>query len=156
MLDGKGTKIMLQEADMFKVMDGDGTDGEARLMLMNPYPDDTYPAAYRIYVRALGKPGGKAVMTTGFTDEYGVDWLSLESVELERSRGKLEFREETLKLTTIYVDITDDDIYNPVRYKIFGNDLWEYFWNYDNSGLKLLQIRIYYIPSTQMPPELLE
>jgi uncharacterized protein (DUF2249 family) len=48
-----------------------------------------------------------------------------------------------LELTTIYVDITDDDTDNPVRYNLFGNNLWEYFWDYDNSGLKLLQMRIY-------------
>ena len=147
---GADTKIDLTCGDSFDVLDKDGTDGRAALQLMDPYPDDVSPGintgedtVYKIYVRALGKPGGKANITTGFTDEYGVDWYSLETVEMERSKGKSTFRDETLKLTTIYVDITDDDVYNPVRYNLFGNELRNYFWDYDNAGLKLLQMRIY-------------
>jgi hypothetical protein len=144
------TRINLEEGPEFAVLDKDGTDGSATLQLMDPFPDDVSPgintgeeAVYKIYVRGLGKPDKSAVLTSGFTDENGVDWWSLESVTVERTKGQSRFSDQTLKLTTIYVDITDDDIDNPVRYNLFGNDLWEYFWDYDNSGLKLLQMRIY-------------
>ena len=147
------TRIHLVMGDTFQVIDPDGTDGHATLQLMDPYelgtnfdPDAVDPsatAAYRIYIRALGKPGGKAVITTGFTDEYDVDWLSLENVTIERKKGKSVFTDRTLDLTTIYVDITDDGVYNPIRYPIFGNEDWSYFWNYDNSGMKLIQMRFY-------------
>lgn len=147
---GGNTRIDLTMGDSFGVLDKDGTDGTAELQLMDPYPNDVSPGintgedpVYKIYVRALGKPGGKANVTSGFTDEFGVDWYSLETVEMERSPGKSTFRDETLKLTTIYVDITDDGMDNPVRYNLFGNALWDYFWSYDNAGLKLLQMRIY-------------
>lgn len=148
-LYGADTKIWLTPGDSFMVTDKDGTDGNAGLQLLDPYPTDTNgiyegePVAYRIFVRALGKPGGDAALTSGFVDEFGNYWYSLESVTLERTKGQSVFGDETLKLTTIYVDITDDGINNPVRYTLFGNALWDYFWDYDNNGLKLLQIRIY-------------
>ena len=146
------TRINLEEGPEFAVLDKDGTDGSATLQLMDPFPDDVSPgintgevAVYKIYIRALGKPGGSAVITSGFTDEFGQDWWSLESITVERTKGQSRFSDETLKLTTILVDITDDGIDNPVRYNLFGNELWEYFWDYDNSGLKLLQMRIYLV-----------
>jgi hypothetical protein len=140
---GSDTRIMLTMGDTFKVIDGDGTDGTAELQLKDPYdgvyePDVT-EANYRIYVRALGKPGGKADMSTGFYDEFGTWWQSLETVEFERKPGKSTFKDETLKLTTIYVDIGD----GLKRYDLFGNALWDYAWDYDNFGLKLVQLRIY-------------
>ena len=151
---GPNTRINLVPGDDFAVLDKDGTDGNAMLQLMDPYLTDTdgiwsadEPVAYRIYVRALGKPDGFMGMTTGFTDENGADWYSLESVNLTRTKGQSRFTDKTLELTTIYVDITDDGVSNPIRYTLFGNSLWQYFWDYDNSGLKLLQMRIYVIES---------
>lgn len=147
---GADTRINLVSGDSFEVLDKDGTDGQAELQLMDPFPEDVSPgintgedATYKIYIRALGKPGGEVGITTGFTDESGVDWYSLESIYLTRNKGRSRFSDKTLELTTIYVDITDDDTDNPLRYNLFGNSLWEYFWDYDNSGLKLLQMRIY-------------
>jgi hypothetical protein len=147
------TRINLEMGDDVAVLDKDGTDRSATLQLPDPYPDDVSPgintgeeAVYKIYVRALGKPGGSATLTSGFTDEFGGEWLSLESVEVTRTKSQSKFSDQTLKLTTIYVDITDDDVYNPVRYNLFGNELWDYFWDYDNNGLKLLQMRIYLCP----------
>jgi hypothetical protein len=140
---GADTKINLVSGADFAVLDKDGTDGSATLQLMDPYPGTATTAAYSIYVRALGKPGGYMGMTTGFTDENGVDWYSLESVNLTRTKGAEKFTDKTLELTTIYVDLTNDGIDNPVRLNLFDNTLYNYFWNYDNSGLKLLQMRIY-------------
>jgi len=141
------TRIHLEMGDEVAVLDKDGTDRSATLQLPDPYPDDVSPgintgeeAVYKIYVRALGKPGGSATITSGFIDEFGGEWLSLESVEVTRTKGQSKFSDQTLKLTTIYVDITDDDVDNPLRYNLFGNELWDYFWDYDNNGLKLLQI----------------
>jgi len=140
---GADTRINLVRGTDFAVLDKDGTDGSATLQLMDPYPGTTTDAVYKIYVRALGKPGGFMGMTTGFTDENGVDWFSTESVNLTRTKGAAKFTDKTLELTTIYVDLTDDGIDNPVRMNLFDNALYQYFWDYDNSGLKLLQMRIY-------------
>jgi hypothetical protein len=140
---GADTRINLVRGTYFAVLDKDGTDGSATLQLMDPYPGTTTDAVYKIYIRALGKPGGFMGMTAGFTDENGVDWFSTESVNLTRTKGVAKFTDKTLELTTIYVDLTDDGIDNPVRMNLFDNALYQYFWDYDNSGLKLLQMRIY-------------
>ncbi len=143
-LTGK-CNIWLQNGSEFNVIDADGTDGSARLQLLDPYPGTATTSTYRIYVRALGKPGGSMTMTSGFVDELGNYWYSLENVTLTRNKGKSVFSDKTLQLTTIYVDITDDGVYNPVRYNLFDNALYQYFWNYDNNGLKLLQLRFYMV-----------
>jgi hypothetical protein len=140
---GVDTKIWLVKGDTFNVIDSDGTDGSATLQMMDPYPGTTTTAVYRIYVRVLGRPGGVMGMTTGFVDEYGNYWYSLESVNLTRTKGQSKFTDKTLELTTIYVDMTNDGVDNPVRVYLFDNELWQYFWDYDNSGCKLLQMRIY-------------
>ncbi len=140
---GADTKIWLQNGSDFAVLDKDGTDGSATFQMMDPYPGTTTTAVYQIFVRALGKPGGSMGMTSGFVDENGNYWYSLESVNLTRTAGQSKFTDKTLQLTTIYVDITNDGVYNPVRYNLFDNNLYHYFWDYDNAGLKLLQIRIY-------------
>lgn len=141
-LQGK-SNIWLQAGDSFKVLDADGTDGSARLQMMDPYPGNTTTATYQIYVRALGKPGGSMKMTSGFVDADGSVWYSLENVTMTRTKGKAVFSDKTLQLTTVYADITDDGIDNPQRYNLFDNSTYNYFWNYDNNGLKLLQLRMY-------------
>jgi len=137
----KDTKIMLLKGESFNVIDSDGTDGKATLQLMDPYPGDSTDAVYRIFVRALGKPGGSANMTSGFIDELGNEWYSLENVTLTRNKGQSKFSDKTLELTTIFIDFDGDGAAE--RYYLFDNELWQYFWDYDNNGLKLLQIRIY-------------
>ena len=100
-----------------------------------------------MYIRVLGKPDGWADMWSGFTDENGTDWLSLEVIELRQSGGKVnrqsppKFVDVTKELTTIYVDMDGDSI--PERYGLFDNALWEYFWDYDNHGLRHVQLRFY-------------
>ena len=142
---GVDTKIWLVAGDTFNVIDADGTDGSATLQLMDPYPGTTTTAVYKIYLRALGKPGGSMGMTTGFVDELGNYWYSLESVNLTRTKGQSKFTDKTLELTTINVDMTNDGVTNPTRVYLFDNALWDYFWDYDNAGLKLLQMRFYVI-----------
>lgn len=144
------TRILLQEGD-FAVIDADGTDGRATFQL--PAPGDvvaidgtTYVpenAEYKVYIRALGKPGGSADMWSGFIDENGNEWFSLETIDLSRGKGKSSFEDVTKELTTIYVDITDDGVDNPLRYKLFDEELWQYFWDYDNNGLRIVQLRFY-------------
>jgi hypothetical protein len=140
-LYGQGTKIWLTPGDDFKVLDYDGTDGSAALQMLDPYPGTTTTATYKIYVRVLGKPGGSMNLTSGFVDEYGNYWYSLESVILTREKGQSKFSDKTLQLTTVYVDKNGDG--TAERYYLFDNALWDYFWNYDNNGCKLLQMRIY-------------
>jgi hypothetical protein len=142
------SKIWLVPGETFQVLDYIGTDTDgATLQLMDPFPEGVTgtEAVYKIYVRALGKPGGSADISSGFVDELGNAWYSLEAVTMTRIKGRTVFSDKTLELTTIYVDITDDGVDNPVRYRLFDNALWNYFWQYDNNGLKLLQLRFYLV-----------
>ena len=147
-LDGR-TRIKLSEGP-FDVIDADGTDKSAAFQLPKPYDetDETFSEPkYTVYIRVLGKPDGWADMWSGFTDENGTDWLSLEVIELRQSGGKVnrqsppKFVDVTKELTTIYVDMDGDSI--PERYGLFDNALWEYFWDYDNHGLRHVQLRFY-------------
>ena len=150
MLGGKDgeratTKISLIEGDSFDVIDYDGTDGEAAFQLPNPDPDNDGITTYSVYVRGLGKPGGSADITPGFTDENGDDWYSVETVTVESKNGPSKFVNVSRELLYVYVDLDGDG--SVERYPLFSNELWDYFWNYDNNGLKLCQLRFYEVPT---------
>lgn len=144
-LDGK-TKINLQEGD-FAVLDKNGTDSDGALFqLPNPDPDYDGMTEYSVWARALGKAGKSATITTYATAD-GEEVSSIESVTVTAAHGKRAFSDVSKYLLYIYVDITDDDTDNPKRYPLFDSRIEDYFWEYDNSGLKLLQLRFYEIPS---------
>ena len=60
---------------------------------------------------------------------------------LFRKSGKSTFTNVTSVLTTITADIDGDG--NTETVNIFDEDLYEYFWNYENRGLRLAQLRFY-------------
>ena len=138
------TKIKLAEGDNYQVLDANGTDGEATFQLPNPDPDNDGVTEYSVYARALGKPGGWAEITTCAEDEFGTVFCSVESVVLVRSRGKSTARNVSKELLYIYADIDGGGI---KRYPLFHEALQDYFWSYDNNGLKLVQLRFYEIPT---------
>lgn len=139
-------KINLQEGPDFQVLDANATDGPALFQLPDPDPDNDGITAFSVYARALGKPGGSAVATTCLTDAAGDTWCSTENVVLVRSTGKSTFQNVSRELLTLCLD-TDGDSICDVRVGLFDDDLADYFWNYDNSGLKLAQLRFYEIPT---------
>ncbi len=149
------SKIMLTEGDDFMVTDGNGTDGKAGFQLPNPDPDGDGTTSYTIWMRALGTPGGKAVITTcadaDLTDEF-YEVCSSEVLSVERTKkGASKFINVSKTLLTILVDdtftFTDGDgnlvEVKAGRYTIFDPIFEDYFWSYENSGLKLLQLRFY-------------
>ena len=160
---GNDSKILLTEGD-FAVLDANGTDGTAKFQLPNPDPDGDGTTAYSVYVRALGKPGGSALMQTCYTDDTGT-WCAVDfsggvsQIEIERSKGKPTF--ENVSKDLLYVDYcaawdagadliigTDDDVCTDVdQVPLFGVEAEEFFWDYDNSGLKVAQLRFYEVPT---------
>ncbi|MBW6441463.1 hypothetical protein K0B04_00960 [Patescibacteria group bacterium] len=142
------TRINLSEGDYFQVLDANGTDGKASFQLPNPDPDNDGITRYSVWARALGKPGGKARMTTGAvvyneeTGEYETVY-SVEVLEVGRTKGKSTFTNVSKQLLYIYVDLDGDGVTE--RYNLFSDALQDYFWSYDNQGLKLLQLRFYEI-----------
>lgn len=152
-------KIWLKEGP-FKVLDGNATDsngGAFQLPASNvdcpvdaPADDPCQNSGdYAVFIRALGTPGGSADITTCTTDPgTGEVVCSTETLHVERSTRKSRFTNVTKELTTICVDL--DGIDEPVpcdsREQLFSRDNWDYYWDWDNNGLKLAQLRFYDLP----------
>jgi hypothetical protein len=153
-LDGK-SKIMLAEGDYFDVLDRNATDNNgATFQLPNPDPDGDGVTVYSVYARALGKPDKTADITTCAYEEV-VDAetgaityeeiCSLAVLNLTRTKGRQKFEDVSKQLLFIYADLDADGILE--RYSLFDDALQDYFWSYDNQGLKLVQLRFYEIPT---------
>jgi len=157
-----GTKIYLiegDEPDAFAVLDANGTDGRAEFML--PLPAECYatinpntggidtPASctvsYTVWARALGKPGGQAWMKTCVEDPDlpGGYLCSVAeyTLHLERKNGRSQFENVTEELLFVSANFDLDDAIEHVQ--IFDPMFDSYYWQYDNQGLKLLQLRFY-------------
>jgi hypothetical protein len=121
-------------------------------------------ATYQVWARALGKPGGNAVATTCATVNGELD-CSLENVVLTRTSKKSVFADVTNQLTSMVVGYCRDEIVtidgvqycvadalSPVigsgdvdwtRIALFAGNTQDWFWNFDNNGLRLTQLRFY-------------
>lgn len=102
---------------------------------------DTCPAgtsqAYTVWARALGQPGGHATITTCGTDiTTGTPICSMDVTMLVRGRGKQTFKDVTKELTTI---LTSTGTVVP----LFADGFQNFFWQFDNNGLRLTQVRFY-------------
>jgi hypothetical protein len=153
------TKIMLCESGVgtacagvsgFQVLDANGTDGLASFALPNPDPNNTGTSLYSVYVRALGTPGGTAKNTTCgvATTLTGVDTVcSVVQLDLSAHSQKT-FQNVTKQLLYVYAVING----TLQRVPLFDNQLQNYFWSYDNNGLKLAQFRFYPSGTTVCAP----
>ena len=138
------TKILLSQSfdGSFQVLDKNGTDGEASFQL-------PAPGTYTIWARALGTPGGSAKVTTCAIDPAtGLTVCSTQNEVFVRGTGKSSFRNVTSNLTTIVLDpVLDAAIITAcggqTTVSLFDPCLQGYFWQYDNNGLKVLQVRFY-------------
>jgi len=157
------TRINLSEGE-FAVLDANGTDGVAAFRLPNPDPDGDGTTSYSVYVRALGKPGGKASMQSCYTDGTGtwcaVDFTGgVEPITIERTKGGAG-KFVNVSKDLLYVDYctawaagddgflgTTDDVCTTVTQSaLFSNDV-SYLWSLDNEGLKVAQLRFYEVPT---------
>jgi hypothetical protein len=140
-LQGK-TKILLSEGPDFKVLDANGTDGSAKFQLPNPDPDNDGVTAYSVFARSLGKPGGSAQITACAIDPDTLEEVcSTESLLMVREKGGAKFVNVSAELLYVYADLDGDGRIE--RMPLFDDRLENYFWSYDNRGLKLLQLRFY-------------
>jgi hypothetical protein len=144
-------------------------------LIGDPGDADT-ESAYSVFIRPLGKPGGWATITTcadlvdstfagllpgdlvrilNRTD--GSAYCSIEQVGSEitlRKTGKSVFANVTAQLLTIVfqvgIDTNGDTIEDEivcVRVPIFDDILDNEYWEYDNYGLKNLDVRFYNCPT---------
>lgn len=122
--------------------------------------DGTVPYAdYSVWARANGKPDGTATLTTcaavgdGTGSGDGELYCSLENTVLTSTKGKdagTGYTEVTDELTSLLISYCDEfengDCIGSVtteRYALFSGDTYDWFWNYDNNGLRLAMLRFY-------------
>lgn len=151
----RNTTIKLTEGE-FQVLDRNGTDGNgAAFQLPNPDPDGDGTTVYSVYARALGKPFNNASIQTCATyidpdTQISELMCSVAVLTLERAKGPSKFENVSKQLLYIYADIDADGIQE--RVPLFSEELQDYFWAYDNNGLKLVQLRFYEVPTTVPAP----
>jgi hypothetical protein len=139
------TRINLTEGD-FAVLDANATDGSGSFQLPSPDADGDGVTSYSVYARALGAPGGSSITTTCATDPTtGEVVCSNETMVLVRSTGGSKFTNVSKALLYVLADIDGDGDVDKVP--LFDDRLQEYFWQYDNNGLRLAQLRFYELPT---------
>ena len=157
----KRNKIYLYEGP-FKVLDGNACDGdEAEFQL--PAQDcatltltEVADCTYDVFIRGLGSPKGEpsAVVTTCGIDDAGTPGnttddtyqCSIDSVTVTRKKGQSSFQNVTKDLTTLCIDTLVDGSFDgqcDERITLFDDEFYQYFWDYDNRGLRLAQLRFY-------------
>jgi len=135
--------------DKFEVLDGNATDGSATIAV--PF-QDYGTLSYNVYATALGKPGGLANVGATITFEDGTYGnLLMGSFDLKRGKGK----PKPVNISDIFrasgwIDVDSSGAFDDTIDISFDNvwvfnvpTLSTYLWDYDNQGLKLMQVRFY-------------
>lgn len=143
-LEGK-TKIHLEEGEDFAVLDANGTDADgATFQLPNPDPENDGTTRYSVFARAPGSSGGWANLVTCQTLDGSDDVCSLVTLDLS---GNKKFENVSTELLYIWIDSDDDGLID-TRIPLFADENENYYWEYDNHGLKLVQLRFYECETT--------
>ena len=157
--------------DKFNVSDGNATDdNQATIQVPFEFCADeafgcTELLSFDVYAVGLGRPGGAAIVTADCTysddvvDAAGTagleceDTVLLGTIEIKRTKGgkNKPWREDITNLfrVTGCLDVDENGACDAgdLKFKnlwIFNiRELEEYYWDYDNNGLKLLHIRFY-------------
>jgi len=154
--------------DDWGVIDANATDGDGALLAVpdpcagNDSTDGCTPR-YSVWARALA--GNQATITTCADEDYAYDgnkdtWCGDNGVTLYPNHGR---KAQDVSGNLLYMTITVDDTYDPELAACIdrGNDATDgepdsydvylfdrcfenYFWNYDNNGLKNLELRFYW------------
>jgi len=106
-------------------------------------PPGVDSSSYQIWARALGQPGGSATITTCATDDTGQVICSTDNTILVRNKGKSTFTNVTNQLTSLNACFDVGGVVTCEDVSLFDPDLIDYFWQYQNAGLRLAQLRFY-------------
>jgi hypothetical protein len=139
----------------FEVLDRNGTDADgASFALPNPDVDGDGTTTYSVFARALGSPKNSPynIVTTCAYDpaEPDVPICSVISMNLTRTKGPSKFTNVSKYLLYIYADIDADGTVE--RVPLFDDGLVDFYWNWENHGLRLAQLRFYPCSSTVPDP----
>jgi hypothetical protein len=115
-----------------------------------PCPTTGAVATYTVWGRAVGKPGGSSTITTCATDiSTGTLVCSVNTnvAVFIRKNGKPFFTSVTNQLTSLVTPVgactTATITAGTCTVALFGAGFQGFFWDYDNNGNKLLQLRFY-------------
>jgi hypothetical protein len=103
-----------------------------------PCPTTGAVASYTVWGRAVGTPGGSSSITTCATDlltSTVVCSVNSNVAVFTRKSGKPVFSDVTNQLTSL--------VTTTQTVALFGSGFQGFFWDYDNNGDKLLQLRFY-------------
>ena len=107
----------------------------------------TSVAKYDVFAKALGKPGGTSTTTTCATDVVDNTLVcSTSNAVAVRNKGKPTFSDVTAALTSLTCNSTTCPLIctsGSCTFPLFNADFVGFFWDYDNNGLKNLQVRFY-------------
>jgi hypothetical protein len=149
-LEGQ-SKIYLQKGE-FDIIDANATDGNGgRFQLPDPDPDGDGETWYGVYVRPVGTPNRSATIGSCIEGDLdptleGVETLcSTETKLLVRGTGKPQVENVSKELLSVCLD-TDDVVGCDTRSFLFDDSTVEYLWNYDNNGLRVVQVYLLEIP----------
>jgi hypothetical protein len=146
-LDRNGTdgsaSFQLPPTDTGVITDQPGVNDECTLNLDGSFTCGTGTSVYSVFARALGNRLGTAVMMLCGLDDLGLPVCGLDNqLKLDASGRPAKFENVTANLLYIY-NVTINGVFYK-RIPLFSDVLQDYFWNYDNNGLKLLQLRFYH------------
>ena len=131
--------------DGFIVIDGDGTsetgDSEALFGLPNPDPDNNLISEYSLFIRGHGKVGTSAeIFVCGFDGTTTFcDTTNKVTVTGGGGSGGKKFANVTRELLFIDADLSPGG----PRIGLFTAPYEDLFWEYDNKGLRVAQLRFY-------------
>jgi hypothetical protein len=149
----RAVKIFYVAGDHFEVLDGNATDGEATIMVPS---DPLGDLSYDVYAWGLGKPNGNNAVVNAecvFDNETlgsCTDTLLMSSFTVTRPKGQ----PKRVDITNVFratgcIDVNLSGVCDTgdLGFKnvwVFNiPNLETYFWDYDNNGLKLMQVRFY-------------
>ncbi len=125
------TKIMLTAGDSFRVLDKNGTDGEASYQM----PSDV-ATEYTVWIAARGHPDGEADMQLCVYDKATEVWLcGTEGIVRLRGHDSGSGRQK-------FTNVTRELLFASGK-SLFDDDYEGQYWDYKNAGQKLAKLRFY-------------
>ena len=152
----KGVKLVFEPSEdgEFAILDRDATDGLARILVPNTIGEDSDDGV-DVFIRILGKPYAcMAIDGVAYDADQASSgmWYYSGHVTLNRKSGKSVFQNIndlfdvwycdtwTFNLTTEVWECTDSNI---EEISVFSDVFEEYFWDIQNFGSRIVQVRLY-------------
>ena len=139
------TDIMLKEGD-FRVLDANGTDGEAQFQLPNP-DNGEGQLAYSVWIRPVAGKGQISFQSCFTEFETNQVWCYAGDLVQNLTKSN-KFVDVSRDLLQVCADTDTTDGTDLELVPLFSDLGEEYFWHVDNQGMRNVQMRFYDISTT--------